>query len=99
MHLRSAGRFTAHVAEHVLLLGCLSGLCSSMLSCRLRKELFKVLEQVRCRVEKLRYLRVNILNRLGLTLISLQNLKELLVDVWLGCKPVLHLKLAGPQNA
>lgn len=90
MHLRSSRRLTADVAEHILFLSSLPGLRSPMLSCRFRQELLEVLEQVRCRVEELRHLCVNILDWLGLTLVRLQDLQELLVDVRLGCKAVLR---------
>lgn len=59
------------------------------MSCRLGQKLFKVFEQVGRSVEKVSHLSVNVLNWLGLSLIRLQNFKELLVDVRLLCKSVL----------
>ena len=83
-------RLAADVAQHCCVfrsLPCRSlsfGLCR-----RLWEELFEVFEKIRCRTEQLSDLRIDILNRLRLALVGLQDLKKLLVDLWLRSKTVL----------
>jgi hypothetical protein len=55
----------------------------------LGKKLFKVFQEVWSSVEQLSNLRVHILDGLGLPLVGLQNLKELLVDLWRAGETVL----------
>lgn len=62
------------------------------LRCRFRKKLLEVFKKIRCSVEECCDLCVNVLDRLLLPLIGLQNLQKLFVDFWLVLKAVLWLE-------
>lgn len=57
--------------------------------CGFREELLEIFQEVGSAIEENRDLRVHILNRLGFSLVGLEYLQELLVDVGGVCKPVL----------
>lgn len=57
---------------------------------RLWQELLEVFQQIGGRFKQSGDLRVDFLDRFGLSLVRLEDLKELLVDVWLGSKAILH---------
>jgi hypothetical protein len=80
----SIARLTPDTVQYRCVLSVPSGLLlGSVLSRRLRKELFEVLKEIWRRVEQGSYLGINFLYRLRLPLVSLQNLKKLLVNVGL----------------
>lgn len=75
---------TSDVADHCFIRGSAGGSSLSLrLRCRFRQKLFEVLKQVGSSVEKLRDLCINILYGFRLSLIGLQDVKELLVGLWL----------------
>jgi len=51
--------------------------------------LLEVFEEVGRAVEQMSDLAVNVLDRLRFALISLQDFKELFVDVWMSCEAIL----------
>jgi hypothetical protein len=57
---------------------------------RLRQELFEIFQKIRCRVEESSHLSVHVLNWLLLSLISLENLEELFVDLRLILEAILR---------
>lgn len=80
----SVARLAPDTVQHSCILSVSSGLLlRSMLGGGLRKELLKVLEEIRRRVEQTSNLGIDFLYWLRLSLVRLQNLKELLVNVGL----------------
>ncbi len=73
----------ADIAEHGSILRSLPCGHGFGVSCRLGEELFEIFKQVWCLIEQKSDLRVNFLNGLRLALVCLQDLQELLIDVWL----------------
>lgn len=69
------------------------------LRCRFWQELFEVFQQIGSRVKEMSHLSVDVLDGLGFTLISLQYLQKLLVDVGLIGEAVLSITSQyGPRE-
>jgi len=65
-------RLATSIRHHCLLLCLLPGLCLCLRSCcRLRQELLEVAQKVGRSLEKVGYLAVHVLDRLGFALVSL----------------------------
>ena len=60
-------------------------------SSRIGKELLEVLKKICGVVEQVRNLGINVLDGLRVPLISLENFKELFVDLWFILEPVLRI--------
>jgi hypothetical protein len=65
---------------------------------RFRQELLEIFQEIRSSVEKLSNLSVDVLDRLGLSLVGLQDLKELLVNLWGGRETVLGRNVSEEKS-